>query len=97
LSKSKYQLRCIAPDGEHVVERRNFPTVEDAWRRADDMGSRWIFYPVCVVTGLAKVVAIPQGMTEYWVGRNFSTLCKAIAENPEDIVRWVHGEIPCPV
>jgi len=43
-------LICMACTGDYVTEGRDFKDVETAWNRADDMGSRWFFYPFCFVT-----------------------------------------------
>jgi len=91
----KYKLICIAPDGAYVTEGR-FDTVEKAWDRSEYMGSRWFFYPIHIVTGEKKIVSPPDGMSEYWIGRNLSTLIKRIQENPDDACDWVNGNIPCP-
>jgi hypothetical protein len=45
-----FRLICMAPDGDYVTEGSNFETVQAAWDRAEDMGSRWIFYPFSFVT-----------------------------------------------
>ena len=46
---SKVKLICMTFDGDYVTEGE-FASVEDAWERADDMGSRWYFYPFHFVT-----------------------------------------------
>lgn len=90
------QLRCIAPDGAFVTEKY-FNTIDEAWDHSSDMGSRWIFYPIHVVTGKKKILAVPDGMSDWWVGKNFSTLCKSIAENSDEVCDWLNGECPCPI
>lgn len=40
----------MACDGAYVTEGTDFASVDAAWERADDMGSRWYFYPFCFVT-----------------------------------------------
>jgi hypothetical protein len=91
------RLVCIAPDGAFVTEGR-FETVEDAWNRSCDMGSRWFFYPIHVVTGekLGKILDVPDEMGKGWIGKNLSTLRKAIADNSEEICAWVNGDALCP-
>ena len=51
-----YELICISADGEESVTEHNifsddgtFSTVEDAWERNENMGSRWFFYPIRIV------------------------------------------------
>lgn len=92
------RLVCIAPDGEFVVEGR-FETVEQAWNHSQDMGSRWFFYPIHVVVGdkLGKIVDVPDGMSNYWIGKKITTLCKKIGENSQEICDWINGKISCPI
>ncbi len=92
------RLICIAPDGAFVKEG-SFDTTEDAWNRAEDMGSRWIFYPIHVVTGAKgkRIVDVPDDMGKGWIGKNLSTLCKAIAEESDEICEWLNGYAPCPI
>ena len=54
-----YQLVCLALDGEKVTEGQ-FDTVSDALTRSDNMGSRWFFYPIHVVTGQVKILDVPD-------------------------------------
>lgn len=96
--KNKYTLRCIAPDGDAVREGE-FETVEAAWNRAADMGSRWFFYPVSIITGTAdakraRIVAVPDGMDASWIGRKLATLQKVFAANSQHICDWVNGKCP---
>jgi hypothetical protein len=80
-----------------VTEGRNFKSIDAAWDRSSDMGSRWFFYPIHVVTGKRKILAVPDGMGEHWKGRNIETLQSAINELSEEICDWVNGECPCPL
>lgn len=84
----KYTLRCIAPDGASVREGE-FDSIESAWDRASEMGSRWFFYPFHVVTGSCdpdkcRVVSAPDGYdflrslkfktVRTWISLNSSTI-----------------------
>lgn len=97
--KNKYTLRCIAPDGEHQTERGyerdGFPTIDAAWDHANDLGSKWIFYPIAVVTAGETIRAVPHGMPEEWIGRKLATLCKAFAADSQHVCDYVNGETPC--
>ena len=95
--KTKLALRCLAPDGEHVTEGRDFPDIESAWQRACDMGSRWFFYPVSVVTTAGSAAIIrdtPEGMPKEWIGRRLSTLAKAFAADPDHACEYANGNTP---
>jgi len=88
----------MAPDGATVTEGRDFPTIEAAWERADDMGSRWYFYPVSIVTTPKGFIRdIPRGMGRHWIGRRVSTLARAFASDEQAVCDWLNGEMPCPV
>lgn len=39
-----YSLVCMSFDGDYVIEG-TFKTLEQAWERNENMGSRWVFYP----------------------------------------------------
>ncbi len=56
--EKRYSLRVIAPDGESKEEGR-FEDFEKAAARAEDMGSRWIFYPFAVVVDTEDGKAYP--------------------------------------
>jgi hypothetical protein len=39
-----YQLLLVACDGEYVTDCEG-QTVDEVWNQANELGSRWIFYP----------------------------------------------------
>ena len=87
-----YQLKCIAPDGATVTEGRDYPSIESAWNRANNMGSRWFFYPVSVVTGKDRIIAVPDGMDSGWIGKSIKTLCRAFAAESQHVCDWINGQ-----
>lgn len=89
-----YQLKCIAPDGDFVTEGRDFPSIGSAWDRSSDMGSRWYFYPIHIVTGKRRILDVPHGMPKAWIGRNLNTLRSAIAADPEHACDYANGKCP---
>jgi hypothetical protein len=95
---SEYYLICFAGDGETQREGP-FASIEDAWYRNDDMGSRWYFYPGRVVVGAAgvkgRIMGVPCGMFKDWEVRAVRTLLKAVkAADEEILVAWVEGKAP---
>lgn len=40
-----YQLICMSFDGDYVTERFEFNSIDGAWEYANDLGSKWYFYP----------------------------------------------------
>lgn len=96
--QNRYTLRCLAPDGDAVREGE-FPTIQAALNRASDMGSRWFFYPVPIVTGTARpetavILAVPDGMPDQWIGKRLSSLRKAFATNADHVCDWINGKCP---
>ena len=91
--KTQYHLKCLAPDGDMVTEGRDFDSIESAWRRADEMGSRWIFFPFCVVTTAGGIIrSVPEHAPSEWLGRNVKTMAKRFAENSEAVAEYCNGE-----
>lgn len=93
-------LACLAPDGEAQFEgtRENFPDTDAAWEYAGDMGSRWFFYPVCVVCTPGKIIAaVPPGIFPEWIGRKLATLQRAFAADPELVCEYVNESSFYPV
>ena len=44
-----YKIIAFSLDGEYITEGE-FKTIESAWNRVNDWGSRWIFYPIpCII------------------------------------------------
>lgn len=87
----------MAPDGA-LVREGEFASIEAAWSRASDMGSRWCFYPVAIVTGesrsdLARIVDAPEELKHY-VGLSLRTLARAFAANSEAVCDWINGKAP---
>ena len=63
----RYKLVCMAFDGDFIIERPCFESVDAAWSYADGMGSKWFFYPFYfVVSGSGKtVVSAPDGLKKF--------------------------------
>lgn len=70
-----YKLILMSFDGEYQRERPEFETVQDAWEYANDLGSKWFFYPFpFVVSESGKTIiasALPFGEGE---GRRVKTI-----------------------
>lgn len=88
-------LHCLAPDGESVREGE-FDSIAAAWERGQDMGSRWYFYPVQIVTGparsdRARILETPHGMPQEWKGRTLGKLKRAFAADSEHAADYCNG------
>ena len=85
---SKKGLICMAFDGSFVTEKKDeFNTVNDAWKHAEDMGSRWFFYPFCFVTSASgqSVIDTPANL-EFLKGKRVKTVSRffeKISQLPE--------------
>jgi len=53
--KKEYRAIAFAPDGDYITEGE-FKTVDEAWERINDWGSRWFFYPFTGVVKNKRVV-----------------------------------------
>ena len=59
----KYQIICMSFDGEYQREYPEFETIEQAWDYANDLGSKWFFYPFCFVISGNVIVDTPELLT----------------------------------
>jgi hypothetical protein len=62
----------MAFDGEWVTEGE-FETVEEAWEHANDMGSRWFFYPFRFVT-TSKTIKDAPSPIEWMINKRIKTI-----------------------
>ena len=75
-----YSLICMSFDGDFVKETTE-KTIEDCWKRSNDMGSRWYFYPFhFVVTESLKTIVDTPNMLENLKRRKVSTIKKLFQE-----------------
>lgn len=71
------KLICMAFDGDYQSERPSFETEQEGWEYADDIGSKWFFYPFCFLvseSGLT-IVAAPEHL-EWTVGKRVATVSR---------------------
>lgn len=88
-----YKLICISTDGDTVTEdnvfRKDgfFETVEEAWERNDDMGSRWVFYPIRVIANEEdrSIASVCDGMSQEYIGAPLERLTDNIKVGLIDI------------
>src|SRR5258706_8044038 len=75
---NKLGLICMTFNGDYVTEKRaEFETVEDAWEHANDMGSRWYFYPFCfVVTESGLTIKDSPHELSFMNGKRVTTIEK---------------------
>lgn len=71
------KLICMAFDGDFQEERPSFETEQEGWEYANDIGSRWFFYPFCFLvseSGLT-IVDAPERL-EWTVGKRVATVAR---------------------
>lgn len=80
------RIICMSFDGKFKTEAPIFTEVGKAWDYANDLGSKWYFYPWHFVTtdSTKTIVAAPHGM-DAWVGRRTATVAKAFATLHKDL------------
>ena len=78
----KYKAIAFASDGEYITEGE-FKTVEEAWERINDWGSRWIFYPFTGVVKNKRVVSFCDALPEL-SNKNIKTIQKDLEKNGEN-------------
>ena len=74
---TKYNVICMSFDGEYQRERFDADSVDDAWNYADDLGSKWYFYPFYfVTTESCKTVKGAVYPLTCFVGKRVNTVSK---------------------
>jgi hypothetical protein len=65
-------------NGDYVTEGKNFKTIDSAWERANDMGSRWFFYPFCFVTSASglTISEAPNYLNDLFKGMRVASVVK---------------------
>ena len=80
-----FKLICMTFDGDYVTEGE-FDSVQDAWERSEDMGSRWYFYPFhFVVSQSGKSIVDAPEMLDRFKGKRIKTVrqeFKRLSEHP---------------
>lgn len=81
-----YQLIVMTFDGNYKTEPPEFENTDDAWTYANNLGSKWYFYPFRFVVNQAGEIADApepmrhlEGMTVQDVASHF----REISESPE--------------
>jgi hypothetical protein len=77
-------LICMAFDGDYVTEGRDFQSVDAAWERSNDMGSRWFFYPFhFVMTESGKTVVDAPEPLQHLIGYRIGHLVEHFKETSQ--------------
>lgn len=72
-----YNLICMGFDGEYKTERFQAESVQDCWNKANDLGSKWFFYPFYfVVSESGKTVIDTPQFLDQFKGKRVKTMAK---------------------
>lgn len=77
-----YKALLFNPEGDSVSDFRNTKTKEEVSDEISNMGSRWIFYPLCFVATDKTIVDAPDGL-EFLIGKRITTVRKFFVEQWE--------------
>ena len=82
-----YQLICMSFDGDYQTEKPEFETIDETWDYANNLGSRWYFYPFYfVIETDEKKIADTGSYLEHLIGLTLeivSGIFLSHSENPE--------------
>jgi hypothetical protein len=84
----EYELRFYAPDGEWVKDSES-DEISELWKKMDDIGSKWIFYPIPVIVCDGEIVAGKHYMEDWLfnllVGCKVEDLPRRLKDNEQDL------------
>ena len=73
--EGKYQAVLFHPEGDYVSDFWYKGTKQEVWEELAEMGSRWIFYPICFVATDKTIVDVPEGL-EFLKNKRIETVVK---------------------
>lgn len=79
-------LICMSFDGDYITEVSGLSSVDAAWKHAENMGSRWFFYPFhFVLTDSGKSIKAAAYGLEQFVGRRLDKVVAAFKDAAEEL------------
>jgi hypothetical protein len=86
-------------DGEFVTERPEFESIDNAWEYANNLGSKWYFYPFHFVIKNKTIKDSPYNL-EYFNDKRIKTIQKIFNETSKkrelensDVDDFIHALI----
>ena len=79
-----YCAVLFSPDGDHITDFRGKKTIQEVWDCINDMGSKWIFYPISCVGTDRSIVDTPEQFEEM-KRKRIKTVKKYLSENMNDV------------
>ena len=91
----KYKAVLFHPDGEYVTDFR-CDTKDEVWCKINDMGSKWIFYPITFVVTEKVIIDTPSMELDFLARKHITTAQKYFREQwkerpTEIILGFEHG------
>ena len=89
-----YDLYCFTFDGNFVIEKEGFKTIDSTWNHANEMGSKWFFYPFHFIVKGKKIVDSPEmlehfnGCTIKQTAKHFKKVSKSLAAQDVDCIEY---------
>ena len=96
MKTTKYQAVLFHPEGDYVTDFKD-NSKEAIWNQLADMGSRWVFYPICfVATDKTIVDTLPE--LKHLKGKRIKTVSKYLndiwKENADDVCDVINNGLP---
>jgi len=88
----KYKAILFAPDGDFVTDFYS-DNKEDIWDSVNDMGSKWIFYPIVFIATDKTIVDTPEGL-EHLKGKRITTVRNHIKNVYEQVCDSISEGMP---
>lgn len=92
-----YKALLFHPEGDFVTDFTDKETKQDVWECINDMGSRWIFYPLPFVATDKTIVDAVEGL-EFLIGKRITTAKKYLSEqwakNADGICNAINEGLP---
>lgn len=67
-----YKAILFHPEGDYVTDFQR-ESKDEIWHELEEMGSRWIFYPISLIGTDKTIVDAPQGL-EFLIGKRIKTV-----------------------
>ena len=94
--KIKYRALLFHPEGDYVIDF-NGNSKNEIWDRVNDMGSRWIFYPIVFIATDKTIVDTLPGL-EHLNNKRIKTVSKYLndlwQDNSEEICDIINNGLP---
>lgn len=92
-----YKAILFHPEGDFVTDFQNNKTKQEVWDKVNNMGSRWIFYPLPFVATDKTIVETPEGL-EFLKGKRINSVKEYLkfqwSYNADKICEGINNGLP---